>query len=115
MILRMKALKIIDLAEVLIEELAPRYNYKPKDIEIEIIGVRSGEKIHESLMTKEEYIYMSELDDMFVLKNSVIFYSKEPNKNYHIDPNDIKPFNSGNIDLLNKKEIKDILIEKKII
>jgi len=44
-ILKMKAIKINDLAEVMIEELAPKYGKNPKKIKIEEIGPRKGEKI----------------------------------------------------------------------
>src|SRR3989344_5196388 len=68
-ILKMNALKVIELAEVIVEELAPRYGKNPKDIEYKIIGLRPGEKLHEPLITEEEAKYMTETDDMFILHN----------------------------------------------
>src|SRR3989344_2900792 len=74
-ILKMNALKIIELAEVLVEELAPRYDKNPEDIEYKIIGLRPGEKLHEPLITEEEAKYMTETDDIFILHNpSLIKY-----------------------------------------
>jgi len=43
-ILKMPALKIGDLVEVIIEKCAPEFRKKPSDIRMEIIGKRTGEK-----------------------------------------------------------------------
>ena len=67
-ILKMNALKIVDLAKALIEELGPRHGYRPENIKIEYTEKRQGEKIHESLMTEEESEYASDISDMYVLK-----------------------------------------------
>jgi FlaA1/EpsC-like NDP-sugar epimerase len=66
-ILKMHALCVVDLAEVMIEELAPKYGYKPEDIEIRIIGKRLGEKLHEELMTKDEMEYVVEKKGLYIL------------------------------------------------
>ncbi|MEK7179291.1 MAG: UDP-N-acetylglucosamine 4,6-dehydratase family protein, partial [Patescibacteria group bacterium] len=71
-ILKMNALKIIELAEVIVEELAPRHGKDPKNIQYEIIGLRPGEKLHEPLITGEEARYMTETDDMFILHNPTL-------------------------------------------
>ncbi len=112
-ILKMDSLRIIDLAKVMIEELAPRYGYDPKDIKIKIIGVRPGEKIYESLMTEEEISYAQELGDMFVLKIPIILphlKSKKP-----ISKLNYKEYNSKDVRLLAKEEIKNLLYRKKIL
>ncbi|MFH0869426.1 MAG: polysaccharide biosynthesis protein [archaeon] len=114
-ILKMNALKVIDLAQVMIEEMAPRCNRDPKKMKIEIIGVRPGEKIDEGLMTKEEADYMIETKDMLVLYNSILCnYGKgiipaDRKQSNHLD------YNSGNIPLLSKEDIRKKLYEKKII
>lgn len=64
-ILKMPAVKITDLAEVLIEMIAPDRDGK---IPIEIIGRRAGEKTYEELLTPDESAYTEERDDMFVLR-----------------------------------------------
>ena len=40
----MPAVRIGDLAEVMIEKLAPKYGYKTEEIEIKTIGKRPGER-----------------------------------------------------------------------
>lgn len=51
---KMPALRISDLATVMVDRLAPKYGYKPEDIEIRIIGPKPGEKPYEELLTSEE-------------------------------------------------------------
>jgi len=67
MILKMPALRILDLAEVMIEELAPGFGHDPADIGIQVIGKREGEKLSEDLMTGEEAERAWESRDMFLI------------------------------------------------
>jgi FlaA1/EpsC-like NDP-sugar epimerase len=71
-ILKMNAIRITDLAEVLIEEMAPRYGYEPEDIKIKEIGIRPGEQLYEKLMTAQEAQHVEIQGDMFVLKHRII-------------------------------------------
>ncbi len=98
-ILKMPALNIIDLAEVMVEEFAPVYGYNPQDIEIKIIGKRTGEKTYEELMTEEEIINASDQGELYVIR-----YGKE------VKEDDII-YNSHSAPKLSKEEIKDILTE----
>src|SRR3989344_2442080 len=112
-ILKMNALKIIELAEVLVEELAPRYGKDPKKIKIKIIGLRPGEKLHEPLITEEEARYMTERNGMFVLHNIALLpYVKTLPKN---KSKKISSYNSGNMPHLSKGEIKKLLLAKGIL
>lgn len=70
-ILKMKALRISDLASVMIEEIAPKNGMRPSDIKILKIGIRPGEKIHESLMTEEERLYSEETEDMYIIRPGI--------------------------------------------
>ena len=49
-VLRMKSVCVRDLAEVLIEELAPVYGFRPQDIVLEVTGITPGEKLDEDLL-----------------------------------------------------------------
>lgn len=53
-VLRMNSVFIRDLAEVMIEELAPRHGHKPSDIRVEVTGVYPGEKLDEDLLAPHE-------------------------------------------------------------
>lgn len=99
-ILKMPSVKVTDLADAMIELYAPKYGYKPEDIEIEIIGKRVGEKLYEELMTPNEIIYAYDESELFIIKNDEI------NKNH---PNFI--YNSNEIKKLSKKEIIEVLKE----
>lgn len=65
-ILKMSALKIIDLAEVIIEKFSTINRIKDK-IEIQEIGKKVGEKINEELMSPIEAEQALELKDMYII------------------------------------------------
>lgn len=50
----MPMIRIIDLAQVLRSELAPRYGRDPQEIPIVFIGAKTGEKRYEQLLSEEE-------------------------------------------------------------
>jgi FlaA1/EpsC-like NDP-sugar epimerase len=60
-VITMPTCKIMDLAEVLIEELGHR------DVEIVELGVRPGEKIHEILLSEFESQYTIAYDDKYLV------------------------------------------------
>jgi len=64
---KMPVVRIRDLADVMIEMLAPVYGYLPESIEITQIGAKAGEKLYEELMTEEETVRSVELGDMCVV------------------------------------------------
>lgn len=66
-ITKMPVIRIIDLAEVMVQEMAPSYGYSPDDIEIKIIGVMPGEKMYEELMNNEETRRTWELKNYFTV------------------------------------------------
>jgi UDP-N-acetylglucosamine 4,6-dehydratase/5-epimerase len=113
-VLKMQAIKIQDLAEVLVEELAPKYGKDPKDFKYKIIGARPGEKIDECLLTKEESDYTVAIDDMLILRNSLLAKYGSDIKNMNNKINHAE-YNSSNVKLLNKEGIRNILYEKNLI
>jgi len=64
-ILKMTALRIGDLADVMVDELAPKYVRNKKEVKVEIIGKRPGEKLYEELMTEEEAVNATKLKILF--------------------------------------------------
>lgn len=66
-ITKMHVVRIADMARAMINELAPRYDFKPEQIDIKIIGSKPGEKLYEELMTEEEVRRTLELKDYFVV------------------------------------------------
>ncbi|MBN2458170.1 SDR family NAD(P)-dependent oxidoreductase [Candidatus Woesearchaeota archaeon] len=114
-ILKMNAINIKDLAEVLVEELAPRFKKNPKDYIYNTIGVRPGEKMHESLMVDEEVRYMTEKEDMFILRNSLLAHYSSKNGRVAAKWEEGQEYNSENAPLLNKEQIRKTLKEDGII
>ena len=102
-ILKMPVVRIDDLAEAMIEELAPKYGHDPTKIPIEIINARAGEKIYEELMTEEESKKASEIDDMFVILPSLTEEQLRARKVA------IRNYASNGQNLLTKEEIKALL------
>lgn len=66
-ITKMPVIRIKDLAEVMIQEVAPTYGYKPSSIEIIHTGTKPGEKMYEELMSLEEMRRAVELTQYFAV------------------------------------------------
>lgn len=64
---KMPAVRIADLARVMIEELAPAYGHEPARLEVRQIGAKPGEKLFEELMTAEEAGRSLESEDLFIV------------------------------------------------
>ncbi|MFB6350438.1 MAG: polysaccharide biosynthesis protein [Bradymonadaceae bacterium] len=64
---KMTAIRIEDLAEVMIEELAPRHGYDPGAVDIDVVGAKPGEKICEELINAEETRRTVELEEGFAV------------------------------------------------
>jgi len=114
-IFKMPSLRIIDLAKVMIEELAPKYGFPPSKIKIKEIGLRPGEKIHEELMTKEEARVALETRDMFIILSQLVLWGGRltgyghPSYKYPgAKPARVKEYSSGE-KLLTKEEIRKML------
>lgn len=104
-ILKMPALRLMDLAESMIEELAPLAGYKPSDIELKIVGTRPGEKQYEELLSAEEAKLAIERDDMFILSSRL-------RDQYVSELHCLKSaYSSNRVRLMSKREIKRLLCE----
>ncbi|ODS40622.1 hypothetical protein BEH94_00240 [Candidatus Altiarchaeales archaeon WOR_SM1_SCG] len=115
-IFKMPAVRLNDLVEVVIEETAPKYKFNPGDIETKTIGLKSGEKYYEELMTEEEVTRSLETNDMFIVFPQL----KELINQEHfreLGATDVhsSDYNSHKMPLLNKDEIKKILYESKAL
>lgn len=106
-ILNMRKIKILDLAEVMIEKMAPIYGYNPKDIKIKIIGVRPGEKMDEHLVTEEEKSHLVKLGNLSVLRVPKILSQGKLNSRKFNSVKTSDDINEGEI--LSKDEIFDLL------
>lgn len=62
---KVKSLKVTDIADVLIKS----YDL---DIELKEIGIRPGEKLHEEMVSSEEWMKTEELDNFFLIGSDII-------------------------------------------
>lgn len=110
-IFRMPALRIIDLAKVMIEEYAPGFGYKPEDISLQVIGKRSGEKLYEDLMAEEETDRAYERDDMLMIIPHTLSYENPLDLSMTESFTKVKNcnFSSKDVHLLDKEEIRKLL------
>ena len=114
---KMPAIRIGDLAEVMIQELAPVCGRRPEDIEIQIIGHKAGEKMYEELMNIEETRRSWELERYFVVLPAFTDIYREIKYEYA----DIKSkkvtrsYQSGNEKPLSKRELAAFLKKNKIL
>jgi len=107
-IYKMPAMRIEDLANAMIEVLAPEYGYTIEEIDIEMIGRSVGETFHEKIMTEREAHR--------ALENEVL-YAIPPETNGHLDYGGLEGFepaddmirSSGNKEPLTKDEIAELI------
>jgi len=115
-IFKMPTINILDLAGVIIEELAPLYGRRSEDIIIETIGIKPGEKMYEELMTEDEASRSLEREDMFIipplLKNDISKYDESA---YDAVPIRSKDYVSKDVKPLTKDEIRAMLKRDGII
>ena len=115
-IFKMPTVNIPDLAEVLIEELAPRYGHQLEDIDVKIIGTIPGEKMYEELMTEDEATRSLEREDMFIIAPLIMDgLSKYDGSAYDATPIRSKDYVSKDVVPLTKDEIRTILKKDGII
>jgi len=109
-IFKMSALRIIDLAQIMIEELCPVHGYKTDEIKLKIIGKKPGEKLYEELMTQSEAERSLETKEMFIVlpeirEDLTIDTNRYPNAK----PTRLTSYTSNDAEFLTRREIKKSL------
>ena len=95
---KIPSMRIMDLAEV----IAPK-------VEKKIIGIRPGEKLHETLLTKEEARHTKEFDKYFVIEPEFPFWSKNNFKDGRNLPEGFRYTSETNNNWITKEQMKEIL------
>lgn len=113
-IFKMPVIRLGDLADVIIKEMAPKYGYKPEKIEIRIIGPRPGEKLYEELMTDVESRNALETKEMFIVLPQVEIPGLKIEEVMYSGAKKIqsKSYNSRDVPPLSKSEIRGLLHEQ---
>ena len=110
---KMKAIRILDLARVMINEFSFKFGYNPEDIIIKTIGKNPGEKLYEELLTFDECERASETEQMFIILPEITEITDILNINFERYPEG-KPlkggtYQSSHAQYLTEQEIKSIL------
>ncbi len=113
-ILKMPALRVGDLAEVIVDEYCRREGIAVRDINIEVIGALPGEKLCEELMTEVEHERAAELPDMFVVEPPLADRIDADYSYPKAVPPSVKQYTSNDATLLSKDEIRAMLAESDI-
>lgn len=102
------ASRITDLAEVMGEKIAGNKNYP-----VDIVGIRPGEKIHETLVSEEEMIRSTEEEEFYVVHPHDEFFKSDLLTLFPKTKVDEKKvlteYTSENTTRLTKKEIEALL------
>ena len=116
-ITKMPVVTIKDLAEVMIQELAPVYGRRPEDIEISVIGTKPGEKLYEELMSQEETRRAVELTAYFSILPAFRGLYKNIDYSYPdiISDNVVNPYISSNESSLSKAALSDFLKKHQLL
>ena len=112
-ITKMPALRIVDLAETMVNLIAPVYGHDPENVEIKEIGSRPGEKLMEELCTREESRFSLESDDYICILPPAVFLDEALRKQHYESIGFHSPgnnYNSENADKLTSDEIRDFLL-----
>ena len=114
---KMPVVRIVDLAEVMINELAPEYGYKPSDIEITQIGIKPGEKLYEELMSHEETRRAVELDNYFAILPAFRGLYKDISYEYNniISQKVTDPYVSADEPHLDKDSLRTFLLSNNLL
>lgn len=114
---KMPVIRIEDLAQVMINQLAPAYGYNPEDIEVTTIGAKAGEKLYEELMNDEETGRTLELKKYFAVLPSYQSLYRDIEYKYTdlISSTVNNPYHSGNEPALTQVELSDFLTQNSLL
>lgn len=107
-VLKMPAFEVHTLAEAMIEKYGPQEGYAPAQIDIDIVGPRPGERVHEKLISTDEIVQARELEEMFVVLPQIEISGYEET-NYTDAAPVQNEYTSANTKLLSKAELKDMI------
>ena len=117
MVTKMQVISIMDLAQVMIELLAPHYGHDPNSINIQLIGAKPGEKMYEELISSEELGRCLELKEMFVVLPAFRSIYHDIDYTYAGATGQplAHPYNSSQVPTMSKAEIKAFLCSHRLL
>lgn len=117
LITKMPVIRIMDLAHVMIDLIAPGVGKSRDDIEIEIIGSKPGEKLYEELMSDEETRRAVELENYFsvlpayrgIYRDIDYYYPSELSRSVE------NAYNSAHEECYSKERLKEYIVQNNLI
>ena len=104
---KLKAYNIMDLKDAIISILG--------DSPFEIINIRPGEKMNETLINKTEMDYTIENEKKFILLRPELFASEKLKYHNYTVPNEISEHSSDVVEKLTVNEIKNLILKAGIL
>ncbi len=105
--MKMKAFRLRDLLEVILDGIAPKLNISKEEVEVDVMGLVPGEKLHEDLINNTETNRVYELDGMYVILRN----NEDALRYQNIKKIDLHEYTSKDTELISKDAIKDMVIE----
>jgi FlaA1/EpsC-like NDP-sugar epimerase len=118
MVTKMAAIRILDLAQVMIDLLAPAYGHDPAAVEITTIGGKPGEKLYEELISQDETGRCVELADLYVVLPAFRAIYHEIDYRYPGATRGqrlTQPYNSAQTKPLSPEELRQFLLEHRLL
>lgn len=114
---KMPVLRIQDLAEVMIEELAPGHGFRASDIQVDFVGPRPGEKLYEELLNDEEARRTVETDDFFIILPALKPHYETVQYAYlgMLETRPDQPYNSSVVTAMTRDEVQAYLIKNALL
>jgi len=110
---KMKSVRILDLANVIVEELCGR---DADGIRIKVVGREPGEKLFEEIMMQSEAERSLETEEMFIVLPEITEYSRIETFQYpNAEPTKLRGYRSEDAEVLSKQEIKDMLRKENLL
>ena len=110
-VMKMPAIRIEDLARVMIDRLAGHYGHKASSIELRNIGIKTGEKMYEELLNEEETRRTLDMPHFFAILPA--FRSLYEQIDYHYPDSQTRsvdrPYNSAVEQTMSMRELEDYL------
>lgn len=112
---KMPVVRIVDLANAMVEELAPRYGYE--SVEVKVIGSKAGEKLYEELINEEETRRTVELARYFVVLPAFGPVYEEISYEYpETEVGTVKlPYNSSITEPMKPGDLRDYLMKNRLL
>jgi FlaA1/EpsC-like NDP-sugar epimerase len=76
--------------------------------QVEVVGIRPGEKLHEVLISEDEARHTIDVGDMYVIKPEYYWRAEDPWKNGKPVPTDFKFLSNTNEDWLTPEQMKSL-------